>query len=83
MKLDAPLLTTDPTAVAAEARALESLGYDGAFTFEGLPRATYAVHVQINADEWTALADSDGYYLSQVLVDSGAVVDLGTVGTDE
>lgn len=56
---------------------------DGVFTFEGLPRATYAVHVQIDADEWTALADADGYYLGQVLVDSGAVVDLGTVGTDE
>jgi alkanesulfonate monooxygenase SsuD/methylene tetrahydromethanopterin reductase-like flavin-dependent oxidoreductase (luciferase family) len=35
MRLDAPLLTTDPTAVAAEARALEQLGYDGTFTFEG------------------------------------------------
>ena len=33
MKLDAPLLTTDPTAVAAEARALEALGYDGTFTY--------------------------------------------------
>ena len=35
MKLDAPLLATDPTTVAAEARALEALGYDGTFTFEG------------------------------------------------
>lgn len=35
MKIDAPLLTTDLTAVATEARALEALGYDGTFTFEG------------------------------------------------
>jgi probable F420-dependent oxidoreductase len=35
MKIDAPLLTTDLAAVATEARALEALGYDGAFTFEG------------------------------------------------
>jgi probable F420-dependent oxidoreductase len=35
MKLDAPFLTSDLTAVGAEARALEALGYDGAFTFEG------------------------------------------------
>ena len=35
MKIDAPLLTSDLRAVGAEARALEALGYDGAFTFEG------------------------------------------------
>jgi probable F420-dependent oxidoreductase len=35
MKLDAALLATDPTTVAAEARSLEALGYDGTFTFEG------------------------------------------------
>jgi probable F420-dependent oxidoreductase len=49
MLIDAPLLTTDLTAVAAEARALEALGYDGAFTFEGphdpfLPLAFAAEH---------------------------------------
>ena len=35
MKIDAPLLTSDLRAVGAEARALEALGYDGAFTFDG------------------------------------------------
>ncbi len=35
LKIDAPLLVSDFTTVAAEARALEALGYDGAFTFEG------------------------------------------------
>src|SRR5437867_3825460 len=35
MKIDAPLLTTDLREVPAEARALERLGYDGTFTFEG------------------------------------------------
>lgn len=49
MQIDAPLLTSDLTAVAAEARALEALGYDGAFTFEGphdpfLPLAFAAEH---------------------------------------
>ena len=49
MLIDAPLLTTDLTAVAAEARAIEALGYDGAFTFEGphdpfLPLAFAAEH---------------------------------------
>jgi probable F420-dependent oxidoreductase len=49
MLIDAPLLTTDLTAVAAEARALEALGYDGTFTFEGphdpfLPLAFAAEH---------------------------------------
>lgn len=49
MKLDAPLLTADLAGVAAEARALEALGYDGTFTFEGphdpfLPLAFAAEH---------------------------------------
>ena len=35
MKIDAPLLATDLSDVPAEARSLEQLGYDGAFTFEG------------------------------------------------
>src|SRR5574341_2209507 len=35
MKVDAPLLATDLNEVPAEARELEALGYDGAFTFEG------------------------------------------------
>ena len=35
MQIDAPLLTTDLGTVAAEARALETIGYDGTFTFEG------------------------------------------------
>ncbi len=35
MKIDAPLLTADLATVGAEARSLEALGYDGAFTFEG------------------------------------------------
>jgi len=35
MKIDAPLLAADLHEVAAEAAALERLGYDGTFTFEG------------------------------------------------
>jgi probable F420-dependent oxidoreductase len=35
MRLDAPLLASDLSLVGAEVRALEALGYDGAFTFEG------------------------------------------------
>lgn len=35
MKVDAPLLATDLGAVPAEARALEEIGHDGIFTFEG------------------------------------------------
>ncbi|MFM7142663.1 MAG: TIGR03617 family F420-dependent LLM class oxidoreductase [Alphaproteobacteria bacterium] len=35
MKVDAPLLATDLGAVPAEARAIEDLGCDGLFTFEG------------------------------------------------
>jgi probable F420-dependent oxidoreductase len=35
MYVDTPLLATDLSTVAEEARDLESLGYDGAFTFEG------------------------------------------------
>ena len=35
MKVDAPLLATDLGAVGAEARELERMGYNGAFTFEG------------------------------------------------
>ncbi len=35
MKIDAPLLTADLNQVAAEARDIERLGYDGTFTFEG------------------------------------------------
>jgi probable F420-dependent oxidoreductase len=35
MKIDAPLLTADLNQVAAEAREIERLGYDGTFTFEG------------------------------------------------
>jgi probable F420-dependent oxidoreductase len=35
MRFDAPLLATDLSSAGAEARALETLGYDGTFTFEG------------------------------------------------
>lgn len=35
MKIDAPLLTADLNRVAAEARNIERIGYDGTFTFEG------------------------------------------------
>lgn len=35
MKIDAPFLATELADVPAEARALESLGYDGIYTFEG------------------------------------------------
>jgi len=35
MKVDAPLLASDLSQVADEARQLERLGYDGTFTFEG------------------------------------------------
>ena len=35
MKVDVPLMATDLSEVAAEAAAVEALGYDGAFTFEG------------------------------------------------
>ena len=35
MKVDAPLLATDLSKVPDEARTIERLGYDGAFTFEG------------------------------------------------
>jgi probable F420-dependent oxidoreductase len=35
MKIDAPLMAADLGEVAAEARDLEQLGYDGTFTFEG------------------------------------------------
>src|SRR5262245_19032694 len=35
MKVDAALFATDLAAVPTEARAIEALGYDGLFTFEG------------------------------------------------
>ena len=35
MKIDAPLLAMELGEVPAEARAIEALGYDGTFTFEG------------------------------------------------
>jgi len=35
MKIDAPLMTTDLAQVPAAARALEAVGYDGTYTFEG------------------------------------------------
>jgi probable F420-dependent oxidoreductase len=35
MKIDAPLMAADLGEIAAEARDLERLGYDGTFTFEG------------------------------------------------
>jgi len=35
MRFDAPLLATNLSSVGAEVRALDALGYDGTFTFEG------------------------------------------------
>src|SRR5262245_2478701 len=60
MKVDAPLLATDLTAVAAEAYGVERLGYDGTFTFEGphdpfFPLALAAEHTT-RLDLATAIA---------------------------
>jgi probable F420-dependent oxidoreductase len=51
MKIDAPLLSTDLGAVPGEGRAIEALGYDGLFTFEGphdpfFPLAIAAEHTE-------------------------------------
>ncbi len=35
MRVDAPLVTGEPTRAAEDARRLEALGFDGAFTFDG------------------------------------------------
>jgi probable F420-dependent oxidoreductase len=51
MRLDAPLLATELARVPAEARGLETLGYDATFTFEGphdpfLPLLLAAEHTE-------------------------------------
>jgi len=51
MKVDASLLATDLAAVPGEARAIEEIGYDGLFTFEGphdpfFPLAIAAEHTE-------------------------------------
>lgn len=51
MKVDASLLATDLAQVPSEARAIEGLGYDGLFTFEGphdpfFPLAIAAEHTE-------------------------------------
>ena len=51
LRIDAPLVALDLRAVPERARAIEALGYDGAFTFEGphdpfFPLALAAEHTQ-------------------------------------
>ncbi len=63
----------DPTFVSAQTDA------EGVFTFEDLPRGQYTVYVQVTEEDWKNLADKDGYYFGDVLVD-GNPVDVGEVG---
>jgi probable F420-dependent oxidoreductase len=56
MRIDAPLLATALATVGPEVRALEALGYDGTFTFEGPHDAFFPLVLAAEHSERLALA---------------------------